>query len=166
MRNTLKHQRGFTLVEILVALAIVAVALSAGLQATGALMQGPNTGGRGGCGGGFGGGAPPVGAISDPGFPAGFNARPAEARGAADSTGTPENQAKALIAAQNRAPTAGGAGGFGGGGGFGGPRPAFVVTGDYRIVLELPGQPNPSSQSLRMVRVSPDERAVLVPARR
>lgn len=39
MRNTLKHQRGFTLVEILVALAIVAVALSAGLQATGALTR-------------------------------------------------------------------------------------------------------------------------------
>ena len=37
MRNTLKHQRGFTLVEILVSLAIVSVALSAGLQATGAL---------------------------------------------------------------------------------------------------------------------------------
>ena len=39
MRNTLKHQRGFTLVEILVALAIVAVALSAGLQATGSLTR-------------------------------------------------------------------------------------------------------------------------------
>ena len=39
MHNNLKHQRGFTLVEILVALAIVAVALSAGLQATGALTR-------------------------------------------------------------------------------------------------------------------------------
>ncbi|MCX7250372.1 MAG: type II secretion system minor pseudopilin GspI [Burkholderiales bacterium] len=39
MRNNLTHQRGFTLVEILVALAIVAVALSAGLQATGALTR-------------------------------------------------------------------------------------------------------------------------------
>ena len=52
------------------------------------------------------------------------------------------------------------------GGGFGGARASFVETGDYRIVLELPGQPNASSQSLRVVRVSPDERAVLVPARR
>jgi len=141
------------------------------LQATGAQMQGPNTGGRGGFGGGFGGAAQPTGNISDPGFPAGFNARPAEARGAADSTGTPENQAKALIAAQTRAPAAGGAGGFGGGGGgggggFGGQRPSFVETGDYRLVLELPGQPNASTQSLRVVRVSPEERAVLVPARR
>ena len=140
------------------------------LQATGAQMQGPNTGGRGGPGGGFGGGPQPTGNISDPGFPAGFNARPAEARGAADSTGTPENQAKALIAAQTRAPAAGGAGGFGGGGGggggFGGQRPSFVETGDYRLVLELPGLPNASSQSLRVVRVSPEERAVLVPARR
>ena len=138
------------------------------LQATGAQMQGPNTGGRGGPGGGFGGGPQPTGNISDPGFPAGFNARPAEARGAADSTGTPENQAKALIAAQTRAPAAGGPGGFGGGGGggFGGGRPLFVETGDYRIVLELPGQPNAALQSLRVVRVSPEERAVLVPARR
>ena len=39
MRLPLTHQRGFTLVEILVALAIVAVALSAGLQATGALTR-------------------------------------------------------------------------------------------------------------------------------
>jgi len=39
MRHILKQQRGFTLVEILVALAIVAIALSAGLQATGALTR-------------------------------------------------------------------------------------------------------------------------------
>ncbi len=39
MHNNLIHQRGFTLVEILVALAIVAVALSTGLQATGALTR-------------------------------------------------------------------------------------------------------------------------------
>ena len=138
------------------------------LQATGAQMQGPNTGGRGGFGGGFGGASQPSGTLNDPGFPVGFNARPAEARGTADSTGTPENQAKALIAAQNRAPAAGGPSGFGGGGGggFGGGRPLFVETGDYRIVLELPGQPHASSQSLRVVRVSPEERAVLVPARR
>ena len=39
MHHPLTRQRGFTLVEILVALAIVAVALSAGLQATGALTR-------------------------------------------------------------------------------------------------------------------------------
>ena len=139
------------------------------LQATGATMQGPNTGGRGG----FGGAPTATGPINDPGFPAGFNARPAEGRGAPDSSGTPENQAKALMAERTRAATAAGGtagGGFGGGGfgggGFGGARPSFVDTGDYRIVLELPGQPNPLGQALRVVRVAPDERAVLVPARR
>ena len=39
MRRRSIGQRGFTLVEVLVALAIVAVALSAGLQATGALTR-------------------------------------------------------------------------------------------------------------------------------
>lgn len=39
MHRDFPRQRGFTLVEILVALAIVAVALSAGLQATGALTR-------------------------------------------------------------------------------------------------------------------------------
>ena len=39
MHHRCTGQRGFTLVEILVALAIVAVALSAGLQATGALTR-------------------------------------------------------------------------------------------------------------------------------
>lgn len=39
MRSILKRQQGFTLIEVLVALAIVAVALSAGLQATGSLTR-------------------------------------------------------------------------------------------------------------------------------
>jgi hypothetical protein len=139
------------------------------LQATGATMQGPNMGGRGG----FGGAPPATGPINDPGFPAGFNARPAEGRGAPDSTGTPENQATALMAERNRSATpAGGMGGGGmggggfGGGGFGGARTSFVDTGDYRIVLELPGQSTPLGHALRVVRVAPDERAVLVPAKR
>ncbi len=80
------------------------------LQATGAQMQGPNTGGRGGPGGGFGGAPQPTGTISDPGFPAGFNARPAESRGAADSTGTPcSASAKGRSIGRNRASPARGA---------------------------------------------------------
>lgn len=39
MEQRQRRQQGFTLVEILVALAIVAVALAAGLQATGALTR-------------------------------------------------------------------------------------------------------------------------------
>ena len=37
--NTTRHARGFTLVEVLVALAIVAVALAAGLRAAGTLTD-------------------------------------------------------------------------------------------------------------------------------
>jgi photosystem II stability/assembly factor-like uncharacterized protein len=136
------------------------------LQASGATVVGPNAGGGRGA---F--GAPqPVGNLNDAGFPAGFNSRPAESRSAADSSGTPTSQARMLEAAATRAAAPGGPGGGfgGGGGGFGGSRPAFVETGDYRIVLELPGQASGAtlSQSLRVVRVAPDERSVLVPARR
>lgn len=35
----MKHHRGFTLIEVLVALAVVAITLTAGLQATGALTR-------------------------------------------------------------------------------------------------------------------------------
>jgi general secretion pathway protein I len=35
----MKHQRAFTLIEVLVALAVIAITLAAGLQATGALTR-------------------------------------------------------------------------------------------------------------------------------
>ncbi len=123
-------------------------------------------GGRGG-GGGFGFGAP-TGPVNDPGFPPGFNSRPAEARMAPDSSGSPSAQAR-QIAEAAQAP-AGGRGGFGGGGGGGGGgRGGFgaaraVETGDYRVVLEANGQV--MSQTLRVVRVSADDRSVLVPEKR
>ena len=39
MKHAMRHGRGFTLVEVLVALAIVAVALAAGMRAAGALTN-------------------------------------------------------------------------------------------------------------------------------
>lgn len=136
------------------------------LLATGSQPIAAGGGGFGGFGGGR--GAQPTGPINDIGFPAGFNARPAESRSKPDSTGTPDNQLRALTN-----PQAGGGGGRGGGGGggggggrggFGGGRPQPVETGDYRVVLEAGGQT--MSQTMRVVRVGPDERSVLVPSRR
>ena len=125
-------------------------------------------GGRGGGGGGFGFGAQPTGQLNDPGFPAGFNSRPAESRAAPDSSGSPSNQARLLAQAVTNAPAAGGRGGGGGGGGGGfggfGARSLPVETGDYRVVIDLGGQM--LSQTLRVVRVAPDETSVLVPAKR
>jgi hypothetical protein len=119
----------------------------------------------GGFGGGFGGGGFGqggfTGAVNDPGFPAGFNPRPAEARGAPDSTGTPTAQAR-LLAGTGGGGRAGGGGGFGGG--FGGARPTFAETGDYRVVLVVGNET--STATLRVVRVDPDEKAVLVPTKR
>ena len=152
---------------------------------------GPVFAGFGGGGGGrFGGAAGPV---NDPGFPAGYNARPAESRAAPDSSASPTAQERVLMAlatAQANAAAGGagaarGAGGAGGGqgsgqggggpggagqggpggfGGFGGARAVPVETGDYRVVLDVGGRI--LTQTLRVVRVGADERSVLVPAKR
>jgi len=117
----------------------------------------------GGGGGGFAFGSNPGNPnISVPGFPRGFDPRPAERAGAADSTGSPSYQAR-LLAAPQPAPGQGGRGGGGGGGGFGG-RPQTAETGDYRVVLTAGGQS--FAQPLRVVKVAPDERSVLVPEKR
>ena len=122
-------------------------------------------GGGGGRGGGFGFGAQPTGPVNDPGFPSGFNSRPAESRGAPDTSGSPSNQPRVLAQAATNAPTGGRGGGGGGGfGGFGGARVLPVETGDYRVVIDAGGQM--MSQTLRVVRVAPDETSVLVPAKR
>lgn len=112
--------------------------------------------GGGGGGGRFGNQGP----VNAPGFPAGFDPRPAESRLAPDSSGTPTAQARALAA------TAQAAGGRGQGGwwGFGGQRIAYAETGDYRVVLVVGDQSY--SQVMRVVRVSPEQTSVLVPAKR
>lgn len=120
----------------------------------------------GGGGGGFGGGGrggQGGGTVQVPGFPAGYNPRPAEARGPADSTASPAAVQRRLAAAAQQAPGgAGGGGGGGGGGGFGGFGAARPIdTGDYRVVLEAGGQN--SSTVLRVVKVAPTDRAVMVP---
>jgi len=102
-------------------------------------------GGRGG-GGRFGGqGAGPV---NVPGFPPGFNPRPAESRAAPDSSGSPTAQARALAAGGGA-----GRGGRGGGGGRAGGAPPSAATGDYRVVLDVGGQRH--TQTLRVVVVPP-----------
>ncbi|MBL0169949.1 MAG: hypothetical protein IPP90_04330 [Gemmatimonadaceae bacterium] len=138
--------------------------ISWNMQATGTQMVPQGGGGGRGGGGGF--GVQPTGPVNDPGFPAGFNARPAESRAAPDSTGSPSSQAR-LLAQASANPPAGGRGGGGGGGGFGGfggARALPVETGDYRVVIDAGGQL--MSQTLRVVRVAPDETSVLVPAKR
>jgi photosystem II stability/assembly factor-like uncharacterized protein len=114
-----------------------------------------SAGGGGFRGGGRGGAGAPV---SVPGFPAGYNPRPAESRAAPDSSQTPAAVAARLASAS--APRGGG-----GGGGFGGftpPKP--LQTGDYRVVLTAGGETR--STVLRVVEVGPLDRAVMVPALR
>ena len=127
---------------------------------------GPVFAGFGGGGGGrFGG---PAGPVTDPGFPAGFNARPAESRAAPDSSATPTAQERVLLAlataAANAPANAPAVGAGGRPGGVGGNRVLPVETGDYRVVLDVGGQT--FTQLLRVVRVGPDETSVLVPAKR
>ena len=122
-------------------------------------------GGGGGGGGGRGGGQ--GGNVNEPGFPAGFNPRPAESRAAADSSGSPRVQARALEAAalaaagrggQGGQGGQGGRGGGGGGGGRGGGAQQTVDTGDYRVVLDVGG--TKESAVLRVVRVTPGQVSV------
>jgi hypothetical protein len=119
----------------------------------GQVAGGPGGGGGGGGGGGRGGA--PTGPINEPGFPAGYNPRPAEARGTADSSASPTAQARALAAAGGRG---GGGRGGGGGGGRGGAQPT-VDTGDYRVVLDVGG--TKQTAVLRVVRVTPGRVSVM-----
>ncbi|MBL8960120.1 MAG: hypothetical protein JNJ98_09720 [Gemmatimonadetes bacterium] len=126
------------------------------------LLSGPAGGPGGGGGGGGRGTALDGSGIADPGFPRGFNPRPAESRAAPDSSGTPEAVRRRLAS-----PPAGGGGpgGFGGGGGgFNAARAVPVAAGDYRLVL-LGGETT-STQRVRVVPVDPDDRSVLAPGRR
>jgi photosystem II stability/assembly factor-like uncharacterized protein len=112
-------------------------------------------------GGGFGGrrnASPLAGALQIPGFPMGYNPRPAEARGAPDSSMTPAAVAARLALA--RTPTGGGGGG--GRRNFTPPRPA--PAGVYRVVL-VAGDVVQSTV-VQVVEVGPEDRAVMVPMRR
>jgi hypothetical protein len=110
-------------------------------------------GGRGGRGGGR--GAQGGEGVQDPGFPPGFNPRPAESRAVPDSSASPTAQARALAA--GRGGRGGGRGGGGGGGGRGGAQTA--ETGSYRVVLDVGGQRQ--SAVLRVVTVAPGQVSVL-----
>ncbi len=124
------------------------------------LIPAPNgqfAGGRGGFGGGFGGGRGGRGAqepVNVPGFPAGYNPRPAEVNAPADSSGSPTAQAREI--ASGRA-----AGRGGRGSGFGRGAVQSVETGDYRVVLDMGGEKQ--SQVLRVVRVEPGDVSVMAP---
>ena len=115
---------------------------------------GGRAGGRGGFGGRGGGGEP----VNVPGFPPGFNPRPAESNAAPDSSGSPTAQARQLAEAGGRGA---GRGGRGGGGGGRGDAPGAVATGDYRVVLDIGGLKQ--TQVLRVVRVQPGDVAVMAP---
>jgi photosystem II stability/assembly factor-like uncharacterized protein len=127
------------------------------MMATGdSVFAGGRAGGGGGGGqfGGRGGAAEPV---NVPGFPAGFNPRPAEASTPPDSSGSPTAMARALA---NLVAGRGGRGAIGGGG-FGRGNAPSVETGDYRVVLDVGGQKE--TRVLRVVRVAPGDVSVMAP---
>lgn len=111
-------------------------------------------GGRGGGGFGRGGFQGPV---NDPGFPPGYNPRPAESRAAPDSSGSPTAQARALAAGGGRGGRGGRGGGGGGGGGGRGGRGGFepATTSDYKVVLQVAGQT--LTQVLRVIEAPPGQ---------
>jgi photosystem II stability/assembly factor-like uncharacterized protein len=119
--------------------------------------------GRGGGGGGRGGRGTFPDTAQLPGFPRGFNGRPAEQYGPADSSGSPTAVARALAEAAGRAGGAGGRGGRGGGGGGGGrgAAPTPAETGHYRVVLDIAGQKQ--TAVLRVVRVQAGAPMVMAP---
>ncbi|MGH9889448.1 MAG: hypothetical protein ACREBE_28195 [bacterium] len=99
-----------------------------------------------------------------PGFPPGFNPRPAESNAPPDTSGSPTAQARQLAESGRGGGGRGGRGAGGGGGGGGGRGNAQTVdTGELRIVLDVGGQKQ--SQVLRVVRVEPGDVAVLAPMR-
>ena len=122
----------------------------------GAAGLGAAGGGRGGRGGVF------SDTAQVPGFPRGFNPRPAESLGPADTSGSPTAVQRALAEAAGRGGV-GGRGGRGGGGGRGGPAPPLAETGDYRVVLDVGGQK--LTAALRVVRLVGGEVSVMVPGR-
>jgi hypothetical protein len=109
---------------------------------------GAGGGGRGGAfGGGRGGRGGAAGPVNVPGFPPGFEPRPAESRAPADTSGSPT------------APQAqGGRGGRGGGGGGRGAVRS-ADTGDYRVVLQVDGRSY--TQVLRVVKVAPGQVSIM-----
>lgn len=115
-------------------------------------------GGRGGFGGFGGGGRGGRGGFSDttqvPGFPRGFNPRPAEARGAPDSSGSPTAVARALAEGGGR----GGRGAGFGGGGRGRGAAQTAETSDYRVVLDVGGAKQ--TTVLRVVKLVGGETSV------
>ncbi len=114
-------------------------------------------GGGGGRGGRFGGQGSDT--VSVPGFPRGFNPRPAESSASPDSSASPTAQARELAAG---GAGRGGRGGRGGGGrGFGRGSIQTASTGDYRVVLDVGGQK--LTQVLRVVQVRPGEVSVMAP---
>jgi len=115
-------------------------------------------GGRGGFGGGRGGAAPEP--VNVPGYPAGFNPRPAESMAPPDSSGSPTAQARQLGEERAGAGRGGRGGrGAGAGGGFGGRGNQSVETGDYRVVLDAGGQKQIAV--LRVVKVEPGDVSVM-----
>ena len=135
-------------------------------------VAGAGGGGRGGAGidpallaqfGGGRGGLPFPDTAQVPGFPRGFNPRPAESRAAPDSSGSPTARERLLAEAAGRGGAGRGgrgAGGGGGGGGRGGALPT-AETGDYRVVLDVAGQKQ--TTVLRVVKVQPGALTVMAP---
>jgi hypothetical protein len=133
--------------------------VAAGRGGRGGGAGGVTLAGAGGGRGGRGGAADS--SINVPGFPPGFNPRPAESSATPDTSGSPTAQARELAAGGGRGRGGRGGGGGGGGGGGFGRGNTSVETGDYRVVLDAGGQKQ--VQVLRVVRVAPGQVSVMAP---